>query len=316
MSTTAGITSPTPLPTSASVMAFWSVLKQAAMQFINRRCLAASAAVAFYSAFALAPTLVVLLAVAGFFFGRDAASGQLYAQLGSVMGAETAMALQDMVKNAWRADGTWIKTAIAVAAILVGASAIFAQLKSGLNEALAPETPLQNQSEQPLRWYAPLQIRLLAVAATVGVAFLFIVFLMADAALSATMSWLWPNSTGPKIVAWTVTQVFSTLFLALLFAWLLRVLPDVHLSRRAIVRGALLGAILFNFGKHLFGLYLAKAGTADAFGAAGSLAVLLMWLYFSTLVIMFSAQVARAVDEQKAALTGIDPAQQPKPVAT
>ncbi len=297
-------------------MACWSVLKQAATQFIDRRCLSASAAVAFYSAFALAPTLVVLLALAGTFFGRDAASGHLYAQLGSVMGTETAQALQEMVKNAWRADGTWIKTAIAVAAIIVGASAIFAQLKESLNEALAPEIPLQNQSDQPRRWYAPLRIRLLAVGATVGVAFLFIVFLMADTALSVTMNWLWPDDTGPKIIAWTVTQFFSTLFLAILFAWLFRVLPDVNLSRRAIVRGALLGAILFNIGKHLFALYLAKAGTADAFGAAGSLAVLLMWLYFSSLVFLFSAQVARAVDEQKAALTGIDPAQQPKPVTT
>lgn len=306
---------PTSLPASPGATA-WSVLTHAATQFVDRRCLSASAAVAFYAAFALAPTLVVLLALASAFLGRDAASGHLYAQLGAVMGAETAKALQEMVKSAWHADGTWIKTAIAVAAIMVGASAIFAQLKEGLNEALAPEIPLQDQSDQPARWYAPLQIRLLAVAATVGVAFLFIVFLLADTALSASMSWLWPDNTGPKIVAWAATQVFSTAFLTMLFAWLLRVLPDVNLSRRAIVRGALLGAVLFNLGKHLFGLYLAKAGTADAFGAAGSLAVLLMWLYFSTLVFMFSAQVARAVDELKAARTGIDPADQPKQATT
>ncbi len=298
-----------------SLSASWAVLSQAATQFVDRRCLTASAAVAFYSAFALAPTLVVLLALASTFFGRDAAAGQLFAQLESVMGAETALALQGMVKNAWRADGNWIKTVIAVLAILVGASAIFAQLKESLNEALAPEVPLQNKSEQPARWYAPLQIRLLAIAATVGVAFLFIVFLMADTALSATMDYIWPDDTGPKVVAWTVTQLFSTLFLAMLFAWLLRVLPDVRLSHRAIVRGSLMGAILFNIGKHLFGLYLAKAGTADAFGAAGSLAVLLMWLYFSSLVFMFSAQMARAVDQLNAAQTGNDPALQPKPTS-
>jgi membrane protein len=304
------------LPRAAfSLSASWAVLRQAATQFIDRRCLSASAAVAFYSAFALAPTLVVLLALASAFFGRDAAAGQLFAQLGAVMGATTALALQEMVKNAWHADDTWIKTTIAVSAIVVGASAIFAQLKESLNEALAPEVPMQDKSEQRRRWYAPLQIRLLAVAATVGVAFLFVAFLIADTALSATMDWLWPDDTGPKVVAWMVTQTFSTLFLALLFAWLLRVLPDVRLSRRAIMRGSLMGAILFNIGKHLFGLYLAKAGTADAFGAAGSLAVLLMWLYFSSLVFMFSAQVARAVDQLKAAQTGNDPALQPKPVS-
>jgi membrane protein len=309
------ISSPTPTRAAFSLPASVAVLKQAATQFINRRCLSASAAVAFYSAFALAPTLVVLLALASAFFGRDAAAGQLFAQLGSVMGAATALALQEMVKNAWHADGTWIKTAIAVSAIVVGASAIFAQLKDSLNEALAPEVPLQDKSEQPRRWYAPLQIRLLAVAATIGVAFLFIAFLVADTALSAMMDWLWPDNSGPKVVAWTVTQFFSTLFLAFLFAWLLRVLPDVRLSHRAIVRGSLMGAILFNTGKHLFGLYLAKAGTADAFGAAGSLAVLLMWLYFSSLVFMFSAQVARAVDQLKAAQSGDDPALQPKPAS-
>ncbi len=306
------IASATPPRTSFSLAASLAVVRQAATQFIDRRCLSASAAVAFYAAFALAPTLVILLALAGAFFGRDAAAGQLFAQLGGVMGAETALAVQEMVKNAWRADGNWIKTAIAVSAILVGASAIFAQLKESLNEALAPEVPLQDKSEQPGRWYAPLQIRLLAAAATVGVGFLFISFLMADTALSAAMDWLWPDDTGPKIVVWTVTQVFSTVFLAFLFAWLLRVLPDVRLSRRAISRGSLMGAILFNVGKHLFGLYLAKAGTADAFGAAGSLAVLLMWLYFSSLVFMFSAQLARAVDQLKAAQTGNDPALLPK----
>lgn len=294
---------------------WWQVLKHAATQFIQRRCLTASAAVAFYAAFALAPTLVVVLAIASTFFGREAAAGQLFAQLGGVMGDATALALQEMVKNAWNAKGTWIKTTISVIAILIGASAIFAQLKEGLNAAMASDGPPQKVSERRKPWFAPVQIRLLAVAATMGVAFLFIIFLMADAALVAAMDWIWPGQTGPKLLAWTVAQVFSTLFLALLFAWLLRVLPDIRLSRRAIFRGALLGAIAFNIGKHLFGLYLAKAGTADAFGAAGTLAVLLMWLYFSAMVFMFSAQIARAVDELIARHTGVDIAEQPKQVS-
>ena len=306
------IKSAPPLANSPPAPSWARVLKQAATQFFERRCLSASAAVAFYAAFALAPTLVLMLAIASAFFGRDAAAGQLYAQLGAVMGTETALALQEMVKNAWHADGTWIKTAISVVATLVGASAIFAQLKDSLNEALAPEEPKQNVSDQPKRWFQPVKIRLLAVGATVGVTFLFIAFLLVDTMLVAAMEWMWPDNTGPKVVAWTVGQVFSTLFLAIMFAWLLRVLPDVRLTRRAMARGALLGAIFFNIGKHLFGLYLAKAGTADAFGAAGSLAVMLMWLYFSALVFMFSAQVARAVDELVAERTGVDPAEQPK----
>lgn len=297
----------------AGLAGWWQVLKHAASQFIERRCLTASAAVAFYAAFALAPTLVVVLAIASAFFGREAAAGQLFAQLGSVMGETTALALQEMVKNAWNADGTWIKTTISVIAILIGASAIFAQLKESLNEALAPDAPKQNVSDQPKRWFAPMQIRLLAVAATMGVAFLFIVFLMADTALVAAMDWIWPGQTGPKMVAWALTQVFSTLFLAFLFAWLLQVLPDVRLSRRAVIRGALLGAVAFNIGKHLFGLYLAKAGTADAFGAAGTLAILLMWLYFSTMVFMFSAQIAGAVDELAAS---VHPTAQPQQTST
>lgn len=279
-------------------LAEWpAVFKLARMQFIERRCPAASAAVAFYAAFALAPTLVVVLAIAGVVLGQDAASGRLYGLFGEVMGDETARALQGMVGNAWNADGKLIKTAISVIAIVFGASAIFSQLKESLNEALAPENPGQNASQTSNPWFAMVHVRLLAVATTMGVTFLFMALLLVDTALAAATDWLWPLGAGPKSLLLAANHLFSTVFLAMLFALLLQVLPEVRLSRPAIFRAALLGAIFFNIGKHLFGLYLAKAATADAFGAAGSLAVMLMWLYFSALVFMFSAQIARAIDQ-------------------
>lgn len=276
------------------------ILRDAATRFLERRSLTAAAAVAFYAAFALAPTLVIVLALASTFFGHEAAQGELYAQFAAVMGAETARALQEMVKNAWSAGGGGAKAAISAIAVAVGASAIFAQLKESLNETLGGErtgsAAATSGARSSPQWYAPVKIRLAAFGATVGVGFLFVVFLLADAAMLAALNWFWPGGQESQVAALIVSQIVSTAFLAALFAWLLRILPDVRMSGKSIVMGGIFGAAFFNVGKHLFGLYLSKAGTAGAFGAAGSLAVLLMWLYFSALVFLFAAQIAHAAD--------------------
>jgi membrane protein len=254
-----------------------------------------AAALAFYTAFSLAPTLVIVIAVAGAVFGREAAEGRLYAEIASLMGRDGASIIQTMVANAWKTDNSGIVALASVGAIVLGASATFSQLRMALNQVWnirEPDTPLLQDLLSLLR------TRLLSFGLVMGLGFLLLVLLVADAALGLVLDLFQAGGS-----YWLLTVLRTLVALALMtlaFAFLIRELPDARPSWRGVLRGALVAALLFSFGKRLFGLYLAQAGTADAFGAAGSLAVILMWLYFSAAVFLFGAQMAAAVERAEA----------------
>ncbi|MDM4768995.1 YihY/virulence factor BrkB family protein [Solimonas sp. SE-A11] len=267
-------------------------LKDAASRWNEDRNATQAAALAFYSAFSLAPTLVIVIAVAGAVFGREAAEGRLYAEIASLMGRDGASIIQTMVANAWKADSTGSVALASMGAIIVGASATFAQLRAALNQVWnirPPDTPLLADL------LALLKTRLLSFGLVMGMGFLLLVLLVMDAALGFALDLVWGEREKSYWLLNLLRTVVALALMSLAFAALIRELPDGQPRWRDVLRGALVAALMFSFGKHLFGLYLARAGTADTFGAAGSLAVILMWLYFSAAVFLFGAQVAAAL---------------------
>ncbi len=268
------------------------ILKDAAGRWNADRNATQAAALAFYTAFSLAPTLEIVIAVAGAVFGREAAEGRLYAEIAGLMGRDGASIIQTMVANAWKADNSGVVALASIGAIVLGASATFSQLRMALNQVwnIRPvETPLLQDVLDLVR------TRLLSFGLVMGLGFLLLVLLVADTALGLLLELIRGGS-------WLLTLLRSVMALALMtlaFAVLIRELPDMRPSWRGVLRGALVAALLFSFGKRLFGLYLAQAGTADTFGAAGSLAVILMWLYFSAAVFLFGAQVAAALERSE-----------------
>ncbi|WP_338019269.1 YihY/virulence factor BrkB family protein [Paraburkholderia tagetis] len=274
------------LESAARKEASWVV--GACQQFIAHRCPSLAASIAFYSAFSLAPTLVMVIAVAGWFLGADAARGELYRQVHNVLGNDAAAGITTIVENAHRAGGTGsIAAVISLAMLAIGASATFSSLNSALDIVWPPE------GQRSSSVLALVRVRLISFGLVLGVAFLLIVSLVLDAAITFVGRWLWGDS--PYLMIGNIVQLaLGLVVLAIAFAALLRFLPDALVHWRDAMVGGIVSAVLFSVGKKLFALYLAHAGMATAFGAAGSLAVLLMWLYFSAAVLLLGAEFSAA----------------------
>ncbi|MDR5783950.1 YihY/virulence factor BrkB family protein [Caballeronia sp. LZ065] len=265
--------------------ASWAV--GALKKFSEDRCAAMAASIAFYSAFSLAPTLVMVIAVAGWIFGPEAARGQLFHQVNGLIGDQAAAGVQSIVENAHRSSGTGIAAIISFVLLAIGASATFSSLNTALNLVWP------TAGEQRSGVFAMVRVRLVSFGLVLGVAFLLIVSLVLDTAIQAVGMWLWGES--PFVIIGDVVQmVVGLAILSVAFGGLLKFLPDAPVEWRDALVGGLVAAVLFSAGKKLFAVYLTHAGTASAFGAAGSLAVLLMWLYFSAAVLLLGAEFSAA----------------------
>ncbi|KVN97784.1 ribonuclease [Burkholderia ubonensis] len=257
-------------------------------RFSSDRCTTMAAGIAFYSAFSLAPMLVMVIAVAGWFYGDDAARGLVFQQAHQLIGNDAAASVQTIVQNAHRSGNRGgLATLISFGALALGASATFSSLSAALS-VIWPATES--------RWSSVLglvRVRLISFGLVLGVAFLLIVSLLLDTAITFVGTWLWGDS--PYIAITDLLQFFVGIaVLAGAFAALMKFLPDARVAWHDAAIGGAVSAILFSGGKKLFALYLAHAGTASAFGAAGSFAVLLMWLYFSAAVLLLGAEFAAA----------------------
>ncbi|ACC73629.1 YihY/virulence factor BrkB family protein [Paraburkholderia phymatum] len=274
------------LQSVAKKQASWAV--NAMKQFSENRCAAMAASIAFYAAFSLAPTLVMVIAVSGWFFGAEAARGELFRQVHAVLGNDAAAAVTTIVQNAHRSGGAGgIAAIISFVLLAIGASATFASLNSALNIVWPSVAPRASSV------IALVRVRLISFGLVLGVAFLLIVSLVLDTAITFIGNWIWGNS--PYVVIGNLLQLgVGWLVLAVAFAALLKFLPDAPVRWRDALVGGTVAAALFSAGKKLFALYLAHAGMANSFGAAGSLAVLLMWLYFSAVVLLLGAEFAAA----------------------
>jgi membrane protein len=273
----------------ATAMAGW--------RWIDERCASMAAAVAFFAAFSLAPTLVIVLAIGGAFFGPEAVRGPLVGQLRGLIGEDGALAVQGLIQSAWLADSSMLKTLLSVGTLLVGASAVFSELSEDVNLLWkVPPSPGANPVGAFLR------VRLLSIGLVVGVGFLMVVSLVLDAVVTAMQDMLWPPDAAIRMLMILVNQASSLLLLWAVFALLMKAMPRARVRGREVVLGAAVASVLFVVGKSLFGLYLARAGTADAFGAAGSLAVLLMWLFYSASVFLYGVAFARAWSEEGGAV--------------
>lgn len=247
------------------------------------------ASIAFYSMFALAPLLVVAITLAGAFFGPEAARGQIVEEIQGLVGRNAARSIEVMIESSWRGGRSGLAGALGMVALLVGASGVFVALRNALNR-------LGRLPEMPSGVGAFVRARLVAFALVLGFGFLAIVSLLASAALAAVGAYLagrYPP-LAPAISAMDI--VVSTLVLSFAFAALLRWLPESPPRWRPVFIGATTSALLFAIGKHLIGLYLGRAGVASSYGAAGSFVVVMLWVYYSSQILLLGAALAWTID--------------------
>lgn len=246
-----------------------------------------SAALAFYTALSLAPVLVVVIAVAGFFFGQQAAQGQIVWQIEGLVGHDSALALQQVIEGARKPITGSLAAVLSVVVLIFTATTVVAELRDALNTIWeVPITELQGFKSI----LSFVRERFFSFALVLGVGFLLLVSLVINAALSAAGAALALHIHMPVWLAQTSSALVFFIVAAGLFALIYKILPDIDLEWRDVVLGGLITSLLFNVGKLLVGMYLGKTDLASTYGAAGSLVVCLFWVYYSTLVFFLGAE--------------------------
>lgn len=266
---------------------FWQFLKEAGNSWLDDNAPRLGAALAYYTTFSLAPLLLMLVAIAGRIFGEQAARGELREHIIYLVGHEGSVAVEGMLANAKYTGSGIVATIIGGIALLVGATGLFTELQGALNSVWG----VQVKSGRGV--WGIIKDRFLSFAMVLGTALLLLASLVVSAVLDSVTSrlagWWRPILTG-QIINFLVSFGVITL----LFAMIYRFLPDVVIAWRDVWLGALVTSLLFAVGKFLIGLYLGHSAVASAYGAAGSLAVLLIWLYYSAQIFLFGAELTKA----------------------
>lgn len=243
------------------------------------------AALAYYTTFSLAPLLIIVIAVAGLAFGQEAARGEIVSQLGGLVGAEGAKAVEELLKSASRPTSSVLASIVGLAALLLGATSVFAELQSSLDRIW--RAPALQQASGVL---ALLRARLLSFGMVIAMGFLLLVSLVIGAALAALHKWSETMLPAGLVVLNLLNLAVGFGVTTLLFAAAYRILPRARVAWADVWIGAVVTAALFSVGKYLIGLYLGRAGVSSGFGAAGSLVIILVWVYYSAQIFLLGAE--------------------------
>lgn len=261
------------------------LLKDAAVNWFHDYAQSMGAALAFYTMFSIAPLLLIVITVAGFFFGEDAARGEVFEQLQELLGDAGALAVQDLLDSTGKRDDSVMATVFGLILLFIGATSVFAELQDALDRIWrAPHKPKTSGIWRIIR------ARLLSFGMILGIGFLLMVSLAFSAGLAA-LSELWdPYSTGWASVANTIELALGVLLGTLVFALIYKTMPRVRVEWKDVWVGAVVTSLLFIAGKFLIGKYLGRSGISSGFGAAASLVIVLLWVYYSAQIFLFGAE--------------------------
>lgn len=265
----------------------YRVLIDSGKAWIAHRGASKGAALAFYTLFSMTPILILAIAVAGYFFGAEAAQGEIIAQLQGLVGPNGAQAIQAVLAAARDPASGLVAAFVSGVLLLVGATSVFTELKNSLDDLWGIEQPRQSGIMTLLR------TRILSFGIILVLAFLLLISLIVSAALSVLARYagdVW-SSSAPALV--TLSSFISFSVIACLFAVIYKMLPNVKLAWRDVWTGALVTASLFSLGKYVIGLYLGNSAVASGFGAAGSVIALLLWVYYSAQIFFLGAEFTR-----------------------
>ena len=261
-----------------------TILKGAFKSFGEYKITKLSASLAYYTVFSMAPLLIMIISLSGIFLGREAVEGQVYAQLTGFVGEDTAKQLEEMIRNASLAGKSTLATIIGGAALLLGATTVFAEIQDSINFIWSVK------AKPKLGWLKMLKNRLLSFSVIVSLAFLLLVSLAISAVIDALGNSLrdrFPDVT--VVLFYIINLVVTFVVTTLIFAVIFKVLPDAVVQWKDVWAGAIATSVLFMIGKALISLYIAKANVGSTYGGAGSLVILLLWVYYSSIILYFGA---------------------------
>jgi membrane protein len=266
----------------------FSLIKQAASAWSDDRAPSMGAALSYYALFSIAPLLVITIAIAGLVFGPEAVRGSVFAQLADLMGDDGARAIQEMLAHANRPATGALTTAASAVVLLVGASTVFGELQASLDAIWRAPVDASEKS-----WLKLIRQRLLSFGMVLAFGFLITVSLLLSAAVSALGKWWAPMLGGYEILAHGLDFAVSFASLTVAFAMIYKFIPRVPVRWHDVWIGAAVTALLFTIGKFAIGLYLGKSSVGSAFGAFGSLVVVMVWVYYSAQIFLLGAEFTR-----------------------
>ena len=260
------------------------LLKQAAADWSEDNAARLAAALAYYTVLSIAPLLILATAVVGLVFGDDAARGHVASELSAVVGPQAGEGVQTVIQHAHSPEGGIISSIISVVVLMFGASGVFGELQSALNT-------IWEVKPKPGRGIMGfLRARFFSFTMVLSVAFLLLVSLVLSAALSAAGSFFEHVLPGGEALWQVINFIISFAVISGLFALIFKVVPDVEITWRDVRMGAAFTAVLFTIGKMLLGLYLGRASVASPYGAAGSVIVLVIWVYYAAQIMFMGAE--------------------------
>jgi membrane protein len=266
----------------------YALCRQSVVAWVDDYAPSMGAAISYYTIFSLAPLLVIVIAIAGALFGREAAQGRIVAQISGLVGQEGAVAVESMLRSVSEPDKGLIAGLVSAVVLLVGATTVFAELQSALDRIWhVPER------EKPSGIWAVLRARLLSFGLILGLAFLLMVSLVVSAALAAFGSWFGGLMPGWEVLLQGLNVLISLGIVTLLFALIYKLMPTARIAWRDVWIGALVTAVLFELGKLGIGLYLGKSGVNESFAAAGSLVLLVAWVYYAAQIFLLGAEFTK-----------------------
>ena len=267
----------------------FAILKAAFSGFMNDLALKYSASLAFYTIFSLAPLLLLTISLAGIFLGKDAIQGKVFSEINGFVGNDAAKQVQDMIRHLQMSGKSTVSVVIGVITLVIGATSVFGEIQESINIIW------QVRTKPKKAWLKLITDRLLSGSLIVALGFLLLVSLIINGALLAVSDHLKTFLPGITVVIFNVLNVVvSFVVITLLFSVIFKVLPDVKIGWRDVRSGAIFTAVLFMLGRLVIGLYIRKSATSSTYGAAGSLIALLLWVYYTAVILYFGAEFTKA----------------------
>jgi membrane protein len=267
----------------------WKMLQNAFNGFLDHKVTKLSGSLAYSTVFSMAPLLIVLISLCSIFLGRQAAEGKVYKYLGDFLGHDSALQLQDIIRKANISGNNNTAMIIGIIILLVGATSVFAEIQDSINT-------IWGIKPKPKKgWLKLLQNRLLSFSVLIGLGFILLVSLVVTSlidSLSNHLKALFPNIT--VVLFYILNQVITLIIVTLMFGVIFKVLPDARIKWKDVVAGAVVTAILFMIGKFAISFYISKSNIGSTYGAAGSLIVVLLWIYYSSIILYFGAEMTKA----------------------
>jgi len=273
-----------------------TILKSAFAGFSNDKALKFSASLAYYTVFSLAPLLMLLISLAGAFLGKEAIQGKIFSEINGLIGNQAAKQVQDMIQNLEMSGKTTISVIIGSVTLLVGATTIFSEIQDSINI-------IWKVKAKPKRgWWKFIKGRLLSYSLIVVLGFLLVVSLIINGALLAMNDILKSYFPEVTVIVFSIINVIvSFIVITVLFGVIFKVLPDIKIAWKDVRVGAFFTACLFMLGRLVIGIYIEKTSAGSAYGAAGSLIVILIWVYYTAAILYFGAEFTQSYAQFKGA---------------